>query len=150
MLFYYDNHVIVSSKKITCGNKGFPVAGTVDRIYDIDDFLLICDRFTIYIFCKKTKKFASMFRWESFVINRVVGGIMGRRSILIVNMEQSRRLIAINGMLAWSLRLDNDKICVRQNVIVKIDNIKEDWPTVALRTPKWRSFAGFEDIIVIV
>lgn len=141
MLIYYDDDIIVTENTINYGNVCSPVNGLIVRIYDINGFLLICDKQNIHIYYKKYKEYSRMFRFDPFVVNLVNNEIF----VIDIANAADRSIDHVKIVTIFTIINDFRK---RYGCVLAVNKIKNDWPIVPLLTNIARSFRGFEDIIV--
>lgn len=139
MLVYYDDYVIVTKNSVTYGNKEFYVAGPVIKIYIVDNFVLICCSKIAYVFCKITKSHKYFMLPDSFVVNK------RGDELYVVDLKES---MFLSVMMSTVIKTSLGGLSIVFYIYVRSSSLKDDLPTVPLRTSVLRSFRGFEDIMV--
>lgn len=151
MLIYYDNHIIVTENTMTCGQWSRPLVGPINKIYDVNNFLIICCESAnrnIHIYHRKQRQYTCITIRGDFIVNQ-----SGPNMVLIVSNTVNIGMMNTNKVNAGVVNATilywcNDTISVSRNRRVHKIYLEDDWPISSLRLIEPETFRGHTDIVI--
>lgn len=139
MLLYYDDYIIVTNKLISYGQYSRSLAVPVNKVYDVNDFLLICCDNCVHIYCKINKCHEVTTCFEHFVVN------YGYDQVLIIDVANSCSQVILDVVVLR--RHEHRKVLISREQLLS-GNLKKDINAVPLHVVSKGLFRGFADICV--
>lgn len=139
MLIYYDNHIILTENMLSYGQYSEQIFGPIKKIYDINDFLLICCVNCVHIYCKKNRHCDVTTCFKHFIINRD-----GDR-VLIIDTTNFNLLMMLNTIVVCR---DTHVIVSVTNARILSGNLEDDLDPIPLHVVSKGSFQGFMDLLI--